>query len=215
MSDLRARRSGFRAGVAASVLLHLIFVAVAILSLPRQGPPPEPPAARITLVPLARLLPRRVELKPRADRSAPAAQAASPRPLSPPPLAAPASPALAAPAAEGQDLGKVREMLRGSVGCSEEQFLHMSQKERDRCAKWRLAQVKPGLEIPAPIAAEKRAWYDAIAAARAAPDHPPGVVCFGKPAHGLKLGPLPCYVEPPKGPLTEDVDAPSEPDRRR
>jgi len=47
--------------------------------------------------------------------------------------------------------------------------------------------------------------------------HGPGVGCklaFGggkkaswkRPAHGLKLGPLPCYVMPPSGPLTVEAD---------
>jgi hypothetical protein len=210
MSNQAAGRSRTRTGVAASVLLHALFLTAAVLSLPHKGPPPEPRAFEVSLEPLAQPS-RRTPVKPRAQRPAPAAPATAPRPTVPAPSPLPAQPGPAP--GEGQDLANIRGLLRGSVGCSEETFLRLTRQERDHCARWRQAQIKPGLEIPAPMAAEKRAWYDATVAARNAPDHPPGVVCFGKPAHGLKLGPLPCYVEPPKGPLTEDVDAPPEPSR--
>ncbi len=105
----------------------------------------------------------------------------------------------------------VAALLRGSIGCAEASFVHLSQREFDRCARWRQAQARPGLEIPAPIEANKRAWFDATVAARNAPDHVPLGGCFGKPPpHAIKLGP--CYIDPPKGPFSEDVDVPPEPE---
>ena len=217
MTEPAAKRTATRTGLAVSVLLHLAFVTAAILSLPWRGPPPEPRSVQVSLVAPPQPAERSRSRVPPQTSARPAPAEAPIVPAIVTPTANPVSASATAPARAGDDQapGKVRAMLRGSVGCNEETFVHLSQQERDRCAKWRLAQVKPGLEIAAPIAPEKRAWFDATVAARQAPDHGPGVSCFVKPPHGLKLGPLPCYLEPPKGPLSEDVDAPPEPDRRR
>ncbi len=209
MAEPKPQGSKVRAGLAASLLLHLAFVAAVILSLPRLAPPPEPRGFEVSLVPLQHSTePRR----PRSPASRPAAQAAA-APAAPR-VALPASPVAQVPAASGDPDGpaKVTGMLRGSVGCAEASFAHLTQQELDRCARWRQAQVKPGLEILAPIEANKRAWFDATVAARNAPDHVPVGGCFGKPPpHAIKLGP--CYIEPPKGPFSEDVDVPPEPSR--
>jgi hypothetical protein len=108
-------------------------------------------------------------------------------------------------------------VLRGSVGCDQAKFLHLSQQELDRCAKWRQAHLDPNLELPAPIAPEKRAWFDAILASRKAPDHPPGFICGmlingfklvkpKPPPHSLHVGGIPCYLVPPKWGITEEAD---------
>ena len=218
MAAQRPAGSKARVGLAVSLLLHLAFVTAAILSLPHWRLPPDGPALEVSLVP-----PRPTPVEPmrlRVTETRPARPAPSPPGLSRAQVAqahlpAPA-PAPTPPAASGEDpaaRARVTALLRGSVGCSEATFVHLSQPELDRCAKWRRAQAKPGLEILAPIAANKRAWFDATVAARNAPDHGPGLACFGKPPHGIKLGPLPCYIEPPKGPLSEDVDAPPDPGR--
>ncbi len=206
MAELAAKRTNARTSLAASVLLHLGFVTAAILSLPWRGPPPEPRSLEVTLTalpaPTERIRPR---TRPPSARPPLAAVPVAPATAVPAPSAAPA------PAMATADPGKIRAILRGSVGCSEETFVHLSQQELDRCAKWRRSQAKPGLEILAPIEANKRAWFDATVAARNAPDHPPMGGCFGKPPpHAIKLGP--CYVEPPKGPFSEDVDVPTEPE---
>lgn len=214
MKELTPKRPPLRTGLAASLLLHLMFVAAAILSLPHWRAPLEPRGVDVSLIrlqPLPALRPRTAAARPASHPNPPPPTIPSlqiPQPRAPAPSSAPAAVAEADPDARA----KVTALLRGSVGCSEAGFLHLSQRELDRCAKWRQAQAKPGLEIPAPIEAHKRAWFDATVAARNAPDHPPGLVCFGKPAHGIKLGPLPCYVEPPKGPFSQDVDAPPEPE---
>ena len=220
MAGLGARRSGARAGLAASLLLHIAFVGAAILSLPWRGPPPDPRSFEVSLV----APPQPVEVvrrrpPPVARSAAPATAPATASPAvvatAPSAIIAPEAPTSAA--GEDQATGKVRALLRGSVGCSEAKFAHLSQQELDRCAKWRQAHLDPNLEIPAPIAPEKRAWFDAVLAARKAPDHPPGFVCGmlingihlvkpRTPPHALKLGPLPCYVVPPKWGITEEAD---------
>ena len=59
---------------------------------------------------------------------------------------------------------------------------------------------------------EKQAYYDAVAQAYDQQYHGPPMAgrhpevhCSGvKPANSLKIGPLPCYVTPPQGFLTEE-----------
>ncbi len=214
MTKLTMRASRPRTGLAVSLLLHVAVVAAAILSLPHWRQFTEPRGIDVRLV---ALLPPLEATRPRPAprRAAPSAPALAPSPLAVPPPQA-ALPALAsAPApVTGDDpeaRAKATAVLRGSFGCTEEAFARLSQRERDRCAKWRQAQGVPGLEIPALIEHNKRAWFDATIAARNAPDHPPVGGCFGKPPpHAIKIGP--CYVDPPKGPFSEDVDAPTEPD---
>ena len=220
MAGQAARGASSRAGLAASLLLHVAFVGAAILSLPWRGPPPDPRSFEVSLVPPLPTVEIVRKRPPRAARRA--AQAAVPAPaipavvaIAPEAIIAPAAPSAAA--GEGQAMGKVRALLRGSVGCSEARFAHLSQEELDRCAKWRQAHIDPNLQIPAPIAPEKRAWFEAVLASRKAPDHPPGFVCGmlingihlvkpKTPPHALKLGPLPCYVVPPKWGITEEAD---------
>jgi hypothetical protein len=218
MAQQRAKGSRTRVGLAASLLIHLTLIWAAILSLPRAGPPPEPPSFVVDLIPLQPLPTPRTRPRVQAPiPAAPAAPAAARAPTSQTPSAAPVP--APTPAASGEDEGRsaVRALLRGSVGCSEATFVHLTQDEQDRCAKWRRTHVDPNLELPAPIAPEKRAWFDAILAARARPDHPPGFVCGvlidgihlkipKTPPHSLKFGPLPCYVVPPKWGVTEDAD---------
>jgi hypothetical protein len=218
MAELKPRGSKARAGLAASLLLHAALITAAILSLPHWRLPPEPRGIEVSLLPLQ---PPPAPRRARPARPPPAPPPAMARiqvpqaPLPAPPPAQAAAPAAPAPAEDAEARAKVTALLRGSFGCSEDGVVRLSQPERDRCARWRRAQAKPGLVIPAPIEANKRAWFDATVAARNAPDHGLGGGCFGKPAHGIKLGPLPCYIELPKGPLSEDVDVPPEPEHAR
>jgi hypothetical protein len=114
-------------------------------------------------------------------------------------------------------VAEVTALLRGSVGCAEAKFLHLSQEELEHCAKWLQAHVDPGRVIPAPIAPEKRAWFEASLAARGTPSHPPGDVCGvlidglrlvkpKAPPHSLQLGSLPCFIIPPKWTFSEEAD---------
>ena len=221
MTELTPKGSKARAGLAASLLLHLAFVAAAVLSLPHLRPPPEPRGFQVSLAPLPPLIPAvRARARPQAGRPARAALAPPPTipqlqvPTVPPVPALPAAPAAPGPGDDAEARSKVTGLLRGSVGCEEVQFAHLTREEQDRCARWRKSHETPGLEIAAPIEANKRAWFDATVAARNAPDHIPLGGCFGKPPpHAIKVGP--CYIEPPKGPFSEDVDVPTEPEHSR
>ena len=159
MADLAAKRAGPRTGLAVSILLHLAFVSAAVLSLPWRGPPADPRSFEVSLVPPVRVAEEaRIRAAPARRYSLTAA------PVAPilPALPATAPSAFTAPgpapppagAGESEALGKVRSLLRGSVGCAEVTFAHLSQEELDRCAKWRQAHVDPNLQIPAPIAGE-------------------------------------------------------------
>jgi hypothetical protein len=113
----------------------------------------------------------------------------------------------------------------------------MSRAERDRCDEQLGRGVATAPYLPAAIGPRIRAYYDAVAEAKKADPqpvrppgiessfgdpiprpsngHPPGIGCqifFGPGAkpnprpHALTLGP--CFIEPPKGPLTPEVDVP-------
>jgi len=216
MAELATRGLKVRTGLVVSLLLHLAFIATAILSLPHWLMPSDHRGIEVTLLPLQTPAPRPPVRRSEVQRTRPATMA--PAATAPPQFpqavmpAAPAASAQAGPDVEAQ--ARVTAMLRGSVGCGEIQFARLTPAEQIRCAKWLRSHETPGLEILAPMAANKRAWLDATVAARNAPDHPPLGGCFGKkPPHAIKLGPLPCYVDPPKGPFSEDVDAPVEPER--
>jgi hypothetical protein len=109
----------------------------------------------------------------------------------------------------------VRAALRAALGCEHGRLLQLTAAERARCEETLGKGVDPNVAWPAPIAPEKRAWFDAAVAAHNSPGHPPLLVCspalFGKhkPSglpHALKLGPLPCAIDPPQGAFTEEVD---------
>ena len=60
----------------------------------------------------------------------------------------------------------------------------------------------------ASIDADKAAFYDRVLQARKEPGNLPFLVCKPSrngPRHSLKIGPLPCWVVPPQGSLTEEV----------
>lgn len=167
MAQQGAKGSRTRVGLAASLLIHLTLVWAAILSLPRTGPPPEPPSFVVDLIPQFRPpIPRAKPRAPATASSAPVAPAAHVQTQqAPSSLAVPAP----APAPTGEDQGQsaVRALLRGSVGCSEATFMHLTQDEQDRCAKWRRAHVDPNFALPPDIAPEKQAWYEASLRRRA------------------------------------------------
>jgi hypothetical protein len=76
----------------------------------------------------------------------------------------------------------------------------------ERLAK-RLATLSTASAVDS-MPAEKRAYYDAVAAAYAGPGHLPGLACpfvkLKKPPPGsVKVGP--CYITPPQGVLTEEL----------
>ena len=121
-----------------------------------------------------------------AAPDAPSKAVVTPAPPVPAPLRAagpsPAAPAAAqasgaAPLAGGRGpagaAGDVTGLLRGLLGCSHAQTMDLTPAERARCAE-RLGLASRTAPRIDPIPAEKRASYDAVAAAYARTNAPPG-----------------------------------------
>lgn len=149
--------------------------------------------------------------------SSPAAAAiATPPPRSEPSAAPGPSASAPGPVAAGAPSG-VASALRGSlVGCANAAAAGLSDAERTGCRNL-LAAGAATAAYRSGIPAEKRVYYDAVLAAEATfrsdagGGHGPGVLCVpggkGKPLpHAIKIGP--CWLEPPQGMLTVDVDVP-------
>lgn len=201
--------------LAGALLVHIGLLAGLVFSLKTAGPPPEPQAVVVSLAPLP------ITPRPQPTRRSALADAgpSAPRPptvTAPSPIQAPQA-ATSEVGEQGPDLGKLRSLLRGSIGCGDAEVLKLTPAERETCRKWLTARLDPGREIPAPIDPVKRAWFDASLAARASPGRQASVGCAllidglklkkaKAPPHALKLGPLPCIVVLPQGPLTEEVD---------
>jgi hypothetical protein len=167
-------------------------------------------------------LPRRAKSPPPSART-PRALISSMAPLPMAPVESPTALAkpFPAPPMAGQALaGDIGAMLRRRLDCARTERGSLTQGERQACddALGRGAQTE--LVLGQTLPAEKRAYYDAVMAARKSAGHIPGFGCrilFGGgkpasvvvPAHGLKLGPLPCFVTPPAGSLTPEADIPS------
>jgi hypothetical protein len=168
------------------------------------------------------LMIRRAALRPReapraAGGSAAPAVVATPS-VAPIPNAGappgPAGPAAPGPAAPSVPAG-VASALRGSLfGCANASALGLSEAERVGCRD-RLAAGAANAAYRPGIPAAKSEYYAAVLAAeddyRKHGGHPPVIVCIpGAPKHmlphAIKIGP--CYIEPPQGPLTVDVDVP-------
>ncbi len=158
---------------------------------------------------------------------APSAPRASSRVLITP---TPGAPLLSAPV-QGPAAPQIAE---GSPDCATEDLPLLTEAERARCrnaidadnarrlarsqdeeAARRVAQAK-SMPQYFRMGADKEVYYDAVAAAYAQQSHGPpdagrhpGLTCTaGKPANSLKIGPLPCYVTPPQGFLTEESGIP-------
>jgi hypothetical protein len=171
----------------------------------------------------------RKKARPVREREAPPQAAAAP--VTPPVLSRPAEaagPAVpAVPSADEASDGETQQLartLRGSrVGCANPDLL--SEAEQLRCQDQLERGSKLAKYIPTPLPAERRAYYDAVVKAKTdmkkaavVGEHGPRLGCklaFGgpkgtngwkKPPTGLKIGPLPCYLQPPVGPLSVDVD---------
>jgi hypothetical protein len=171
--------------------------------------------------------------RPRPERERTDAPPTAAAPVTPPMLsrpveaAGPAVPAVPAAPADGASDGQAQQLartLRGSrVGCANPSLL--SEAEQLRCQDELERGSKLAKYIPTPLPAERRAYYDAVVKAKAdmkkaavVGEHGPRLGCklaFGgpkgtngwkKPASGLKLGPLPCYLQPPVGPLSATAD---------
>jgi len=210
----RTRTQGWPAGAAASLAAHGLLLLGILLTFRTFRRPPEPPAMTVQLLPrTAAPAPRR---EPRPGRGA-AAAATVPGPQAPTAPTGAAAPTPLATAAgpqagsldAGAGLAGVRAALRAAVGCTEGRLLKLTRAERDRCAERLGRKADPNVAWPAPMAPEKRAWFDAAAQARGGPGRPPALGCallFGrggikapKATHALKLGPLPATCCRPRG----------------
>jgi hypothetical protein len=203
---------------------------IPILLLPRTPPlaaagAPQPSAVRL------HRRPQRPDDTALPVAPLPAA-AAPTRPSEPTPLSETAAPTAPASGPPGPDL---RLALRhGLAGCAN--TANMSHAERERCDEQLGRGVASATYMPAAIAPRIRTYYDAVAEAkkpdpqqvplrapgrlhaldtdvRTTNGHGPGVGCkitWGPgekpkgPPHALSLGP--CFIEPPKGSLTPEVD---------
>jgi len=255
MAPRRGRRS---AAIAASALAHAVLLTVLALHAPslmipsEPGGPPEPviplllmprlppspaaaPGERPGVIRLHRRQLRTPSLEsPVAPLPAPQPAPAAPQPPMPAPAALPSRPSL--PEGPRERLGAA--LRHSAIGCANPQAAGLTREERAACEERFGSGSKAAPYIPAPLAPEIRAYYDAVTKAKA-PDgpltpqsargragmfddvavgmkgHTPGVGCgvalgpdggVKRPAHGLKLSPLPCYVIPPAGALSPDAD---------
>lgn len=244
------RRAG---AVAISAGLHAgLFIALALHAPRLKVPPPAsagPPAPIIPILLSPRAAasaaaagggPIRLHRRQVRPRDLPAhvrpletAAAAAPRPAptATSPTPNPGEAGAGPPALASADLSRA---LRGRLGCANLDSL--SRAERAACEERLGRGAADAPYIPAPIDPAKRAYYAAVAAAKA-PDppptpqgatgrlglfegdargmkgHGPQVGCsikFGPgekpkgPPNALKLGP--CFINPPAGPLSPDVD---------
>ena len=257
-----ARRSRTRWAIAASALAHACVLTAALMQHFTLAPPseeagPPQPIIPILLMPRARLAaaagaaarPGELRLHRRPQRAvenplplaplpAPETPARPPEPHAEAPAPGPPSPATA-PGPAAPDL---RAALRhGLAGCANGAATGMTREERERCDDQLATGAKAAPLMPLNLSPRMRAYYDAVAKAKA-PDPPltpqrapgalgasdvdargsnghlPGIGCsipFGggvkrsrkeRLPHALWLGP--CFIEPPKGSLTPEVDIP-------
>ncbi|MGC1304222.1 MAG: hypothetical protein WA840_17785, partial [Caulobacteraceae bacterium] len=113
----------------------------------------------------------------------------------------------------------VREFLRATVGCSHEEYLHLTAPERAACDRrvGRDARAVANAKVEG-IPSEKRAYYDAVQQAYQALHDPRtpvdttagGMATTGQGGHGLSFGCKAgsCGVNLPQGVLTEESGVP-------
>lgn len=225
MVVLKPRRSAARRRIPAAVALAVSAHLLALLALGWRIPVAPSAAPSETLPPVEITL-----LRPPPAHAAPASPAsgrARPSPTRPEQPQSPAPPAVvAAPQAPA--------LAEGPADCAPEDLPLLTDTEKARCRNQidadkarRLArgaddraarQVAEAQRGPRGyrMSGEKQAYYDAVADAYWQQTHGPPmagrhpqVLCSGaKPVNSLKIGPLPCYVTPPQGFLTEESGIP-------
>ena len=207
-------------GVGGSVAAHLAFFVIVVWSLRTPGPPPEPPALRVGLVPLSALTapPPPARTGRARDRTpAPDPVAVTPQPIA---GAGPPVPAGAPQSNPGPDqhpdIAAVRAALRAAVGCANQHLLQLTPDERARCADRFARRTDQDSPWGPPIPADKLARYDAEIQARKAARRPDMLGCVlafdasrvkpvSGPGYGEKLGPLPCYTGDGRALKSEDI----------
>jgi hypothetical protein len=224
MGLLVRRRRTVLAGVIA-VGAHLLVLTALGWRIPKVAPPP--PAE--TLPPLELSL---VRIRPEPPAPAAPARRSPKSSKSPAASKSPLAPSSALPASPSASAAADRAASPGAPDCEPEDLPLLTEIERARCrdqiAADRSRRLARGADARnakvvaeanrAPrldnIPVEKRAYYDAVAAAYDQQSHGPpmagrnpGFACASTtraPAHSLKLGPLPCFITPPQGFLTEE-----------
>jgi hypothetical protein len=169
---------------------------------------------------------------PQRDQPPAGGAAVAPPGATPVETASASPPAAGGAATPGPDLSRV--LQRGLVACAD--VGRLSDSERERCAERLAAGAARAPQYPLSIEPRIKAYYAAVAEAKApdrppvplgppgmlvgdmrgAKGHGPAVGCaftFGggkgpkakaAPPHALKLGP--CFIAPPAGSLSPDVD---------
>jgi hypothetical protein len=204
--------------------VHALFVLVFAYGGRTFRAPPEPPAIDVTLVPepIVRPPPPVVPPKAGAPSQASSSAAQAPPVLTQPAPAADQKAQANQPSTDDGAAANFRAALRGSAGCAHADAMGLTKAERDRCAERQMAWGKGVAPMQAPMEPDKRAYFDAVAAAYDQQNHGGNMagqyasvgcsVLFSglklvkakPPPHGLKLGPLPCYIIPPQGMFTEE-----------
>ena len=217
MAASRAGRS-WRTSLAGAIAVHVALVTAAVLTTKIPSAPKEPPSFDIRLVQPWRPPAERGRQPPatRAAPSTPSAFARSPPAPAPSPVIA-AQPAAATGPSPG-DIAAVRNVLRGSLGCSNAKLYRLTAEEQARCARLLQARADPNQSSAVMIDPVKRTWFDASLRARKAGRYMPlGVPAdYGigwkvanvggqKDNHSVKVGPL--NVGLPPGAFNDD-DAP-------
>lgn len=218
------RRRGTRIGLAGAAALSLHLCLLAFLAM-RIPPPPVrvygEDSLEVTLAAPIYLPRRKKSPLPSAPATRPPRTASST--VAPLPIAPVESPPAVSisPRPPSQALaGDIGATLRRRLGCARTGPGGPNLAERQACDEALGRGAKTELALGQTLPAEKRAYYDAVMAARKSEGHGPGIGCHirfggGKPAsvevpaHGLKLGPLPCFVVPPAGMLTPEADIPN------
>jgi hypothetical protein len=228
---MKPRRPRHRRALAlgAAVCAHILTLLALGWQVPKVGGPEQSEdrsaAVEVTLVrPQA---PSPARSAPPSSGRAPSAPAASPRVLIAP---TPGAPTLSAPV-QGPPSPQTAE---GAPDCSPEDLPLLTDAEKVRCRnamdaarERRLAQgaseraarqVAEAQRMPQAYRMDpgKEAYYAAVADAYWQQSHGPPMAgkhpevhcSAGKPPNSLKIGPLPCYVTPPQGFLTEESGIP-------
>lgn len=156
----------WRLAAACALAVHLLLVGLAIRSVKILGAPPEPRAFDIALAPpLTAPTPRRVTSAPHGLTS-PAA--IPPTPVTPQPIPDQPEQAPAATAPSSDDAaGRVRALLRESVGCDSAELLKLTDAERRRCETRLAAQADGGPAIGPTADPARMAEYEASLRRRA------------------------------------------------
>jgi hypothetical protein len=181
---VRASRPWKRAVVTA-IAIHAVLITLAVRSVRITSPSPESRAVDIQLVQLRPPPPHRQ--RPPSAKTTPAPSPSAAAPAAPAPVAIAPAPTTTIPAQTSSsdgDLGRIRAMLRGSVGCSSAAFLKLTKAEQAAC-ETRVARGDPHAPAPLAIDPVKTSWYERDMQYRKAGRYMP----IGPPGHGVEVTP--------------------------